>query len=67
MTCPECGCTAPADPQTGYDADDLCPDCKDKSWCIYCGDLIDHDCKYWWPYCSTTCAINAENESEEDS
>lgn len=27
MTCPNCGRWSPADPETGYDADDLCPDC----------------------------------------
>lgn len=28
MTCPGCGRWAAADPETGYDADDYCPECK---------------------------------------
>lgn len=28
MTCTNCGRYAPPDPETGYDADDLCPDCR---------------------------------------
>ena len=28
MTCPSCGRYAPPDPQTGYDVDDLCPECE---------------------------------------
>ena len=27
MTCPDCGAWAPADPTTGYDADERCPSC----------------------------------------
>jgi len=27
VTCPNCGRYAPADAETGYDADELCPDC----------------------------------------
>lgn len=27
MTCPICGRWAPADRDTGYNADDVCPDC----------------------------------------
>ena len=26
--CKDCGRTAPADPDSGYDADELCPDCR---------------------------------------
>lgn len=29
MTCPNCGCWAPPDPETGYDADDICPSCAE--------------------------------------
>lgn len=29
MTCPNCGLYSPPDPETGYDADELCPDCAD--------------------------------------
>lgn len=29
MECPRCGRWAPPDPETGYDADELCPECKD--------------------------------------
>jgi len=29
VTCPDCGRWAPADRATGYDADDLCPDCAE--------------------------------------
>ena len=28
FACRDCGRTAPADPDSGYDADDLCPDCE---------------------------------------
>lgn len=27
-TCTVCGCFAPGDPDTGYDADSLCPSCQ---------------------------------------
>ena len=27
MTCTDCGRYAPPDPETGYDADEVCPDC----------------------------------------
>jgi len=30
MTCPHCGRYGPPDPETGYDADELCPDCKQE-------------------------------------
>jgi hypothetical protein len=29
MTCPGCGRWAPMDPETGYDADELCEECKE--------------------------------------
>lgn len=30
--CPECGVTAPPDPETGYDGDDFCSsDCEERS------------------------------------
>lgn len=32
MTCPVCGCFAPPCPETGYNADELCPSCKDVGW-----------------------------------
>lgn len=28
MTCDHCGTYSPADPDTGYDADALCPECE---------------------------------------
>ena len=28
MTCPQCGRYGDPCPETGYDGDDLCPDCK---------------------------------------
>ncbi len=34
MTCPCCGRYCPPDPETGYDADEMCPDCaKPKEDC----------------------------------
>lgn len=30
MTCERCGKWAPADPETGYDADGICPECEEK-------------------------------------
>jgi hypothetical protein len=30
MECPSCGAWSPPDPETGYDADDLCPDCAER-------------------------------------
>ena len=39
MNCLKCGGWAPADPETGYDGDDICPSCQiwttesfDESW-----------------------------------
>lgn len=29
MNCPNCGRYGAPDPETGYDADELCPDCKE--------------------------------------
>ena len=31
MECKYCGRFAPADIETGYDADDVCPDCAEES------------------------------------
>ncbi len=28
MTCPECGRWAPPDRETGYDVDEVCPECQ---------------------------------------
>jgi hypothetical protein len=36
MTCQNCGRYAPADAETGYDADELCPECeREKDQCAY--------------------------------
>lgn len=32
MTCPICQRWSRADPETGYDADDICPDCRDEGY-----------------------------------
>ena len=32
MSCPVCGREAPPDPETGYDAADVCPDCAQQGW-----------------------------------
>jgi len=40
MICPRCSRYGPPDPETGYDADELCPDCKEVEmeaefyWCL---------------------------------
>lgn len=36
MTCPECQRWAPPDPETGYDADELCPDCTATPPAVLC-------------------------------
>ena len=42
MTCPVCGRYASADPETGYDADDLCPSCQADGWTEQAsGELIN--------------------------
>lgn len=43
MTCPECRAWVPPDPDTGYDADDLCPDCAATTpavLCAWCEHII---------------------------
>ena len=37
MQCPDCGRWEPADRETGYDADELCPTCK-LTRCEVCED-----------------------------
>ena len=32
MNCPACGRWGPDDPDSGYSADDLCPDCAREGW-----------------------------------
>jgi hypothetical protein len=32
MYCPACGACGPADPDTGSNGDELCPNCKDEGW-----------------------------------
>ena len=67
--CQDCGRYSPPDRETGYDADDLCPDCRDKreqelqdsevpQFCIYCNRRpVDWEHS---PYCGPECAIDAE-------
>ena len=40
MTCKGCARWSPPDPDTGYDADDLCPECEEE-WDL--GDYADDD------------------------
>ena len=41
MICPACGRYAPPDPETGYDADDICPTCARDGWTIDArGDVV---------------------------
>lgn len=32
MTCDICGAWSPGDPETGYDADRVCPSCGNEGW-----------------------------------
>jgi hypothetical protein len=43
MTCPNCGRYAPPDAATGYDADELCPECaREKDDCA-AADAADRE------------------------
>lgn len=37
MECPICGLWTSADPDTGHDADEICPRCASYGW-VYAGD-----------------------------
>lgn len=66
MECTSCGRYAAPDRETGYDADDLCPTCRDAevNICLYCNEAPEIPAEA--PYCSTECAAKAANESEGD-
>lgn len=34
MNCPICHRYAPDDPETGYNVDDVCPDCSAQGWTL---------------------------------
>lgn len=40
-------------------------DVPDKECCIYCGTPLDCDPEPNHPYCSTQCAVDADNDSKE--
>lgn len=40
MTCPVCGLFADPDPETGYDADDICPTCQRLGWSLTAGGTL---------------------------
>lgn len=63
MVCCVCGRWAQPDRETGYDADDVCPDC-DAPCCWWCAGTLNHlkaD-----GYCSPQCEAAAENENDLD-
>lgn len=63
MTCPCCHTVAPADPLTGYDADDVCPSCADRDdICPDC-DHVPCDCDTRCPDCRMPWRSKAEQES----
>jgi hypothetical protein len=42
LICPACGAEGQADPGTGYDGADLCPNCKADGWSFDAkGNLVD--------------------------
>ena len=51
FVCESCGATAPADPETGYDGDNLCSACAEAehNWTQECSDAYDDDDPEW-PY-----------------
>lgn len=42
--CPSCGRWQPADPETGYSGDDLCPACPEREDCPECEGVPEGDC-----------------------
>lgn len=74
MNCPACGAWGPADPETGYDADELCPNCRtveqieegDVQVCDRCRSLAPEvfptdEGSYW----CDGCLEDAEQEREQ--
>lgn len=50
MECKFCGRYAPPDPETGYDADDCCPECA-SSLCTGCYQTVTADSSGLCPTC----------------
>jgi hypothetical protein len=61
MECRICGRWAAADSETGYDADDVCPDCEAPQ-CWWCAGELPRDEQ--GGYCSSLCEASAQADSE---
>jgi len=79
MNCPTCGTWGPADPETGYDADELCKNCctveqieeGDVQICDRCRSLAPEvfptdDGSYWCDACLETQEQEREQIHFED-
>lgn len=55
--CLRCGRTAPTDPDTGYSADSMCPDCERADD----NDVPETRC-YWQTVMCRTCSATYESE-----
>ena len=64
MICQVCGRWAAGDFETGYDADDVCPDCE-APCCWWCAGDLPREATSG--YCDSACEARAANDNDQEA